>query len=460
MDYSYRCLKLEPILVTLLRKVNGYIQSVETEMAVRSRGTIRLARILVVLTAIIATTLSAQEPASRTAGMEGWPEWLVEAMKREGPPYEALPVSVPTRNLTSQLYGKALGELEAIDLGWYVTADIETTTSMECWIFTSPVDRAATVQNIAQINMDASANINGAIAEQFIFSQDAGMIGRSPYIALEMVYAMGEDANRKVGFVKVSIAGRDGVNLACSHNQIGYRETFARGFAHFVQSASFDPSEVQPFLRQVYRPYLDGTPIGIIESTYSIDGDGDLVLRSIDSTLMPSGGSTVEPTDNYEISYWTPEGGLINQISIVSVAGEVVSNVDLRSAGGNNFLVSGIYLGNELELQFSDSDPPVSDAAIRLETQRMMADPERDSLVVNVWRATLDPTRLFEATLTLDPERRDELLGELMIGPVNMDVQLDEFGQIKNGVTTVGASSLQVERIFKEGQSPRLTGDN
>jgi hypothetical protein len=416
--------------------------------------------LLLAAVCMLGPAAQAQEASRQTMSMDGWPTWLLEAMARERPTYEALPVSVPVRNITGQLKGKALGELEEVPLGWYLTSDIEAITPIECWIFTSPVDRAASVRNIAQININASAKINGAITERHIFSIDSGMIGRSPYLALEILYFMGGDGQNLAGFVKVRLAGRDGVQFGCSHNQIGFRETFADIFAHFINSATFDASGSEPFLRQVYRQSINGLPIGIVDTTYAIDADGDLAISSADSTLMPSNGSDIDSTDNYEIGYWKPDGALINQIFISAENAEQVTRLNFQSAGENLYRLTGTYQGEELELEINSSHAPVSDIEIMLEAQRMITDPDRASMSVNTWQATIDPVQFIETRISLDPERRSDLMGTASFGPVNLDVQLDEFGQLRTGTTVFESTTILMERIFKEGKSPTIDRDN
>ncbi len=428
-------------------------------MAVQASSAKRLATLLLAAVSMYGPALLAQETSSQLVSMEDWPAWLVEAMGRESPAHHATPVSIADRGLRTEIHGEDIQDLQQQSLGWYLTSAIDAVTPIECWIFTSPVDRAATVRNITQLNVNASAKLNGDVINRDIFSLDSGMIGRSPYLALETVFSMGSEDKTVVGFVKVRLAGRDGVQFACSHNQVGFRQTFARVFEHFVNSATFEASATQPFLRQVHRQSVNGLAIGLIESTYAIDADGDFALTSKESNLMPQNGSDVNSTDNYDYAFWKPDGALINQVHVSSENGQQVTNLNLQPAGQSMYKLSGTYQDQDVELVFEDGNGPLSDIELMLETQRMIADPARESMSAKIWRATIDPTRFIETSLTFVPEGRDELRAVASVGPINLSVQLDEFGQMKSAVSIIESINVLVERIYREGEPPTINSD-
>ena len=428
-------------------------------MAVQASSAKRLAILLLAAVSMHGSVLLGQEASRQLVSMEDWPAWLVEAMARESTAHAATPVSIPDRSLSTEIHGEDIQDLQPQDMGWYLTSAIDAVTPVECWIFTSPVDRAATVRNITQLNVNASAKLNGEVINRDVFSLDSGMIGRSPYLALETLFSMGSEDKTVVGFVKVRLAGRDGIQFACSHNQVGFRQTFARVFEHFVNSATFEASATQPFLRQVHRQSLDGLAIGIIESTYAVDADGDFALTSKESNLIPQNGADVNSTDNYDYAFWKPDGALINQVHVSSENGQQVTNLNLQSAEKSMYKLSGNYQGQEVELVFEDRDGPLSDIELMLETQRMIADPARDSMSAKVWRATIDPTRFIETSMTFVPGGRDELRAVASVGPINLSVQLDEFGQMKSALSIIESIKVLVERIYREGQPPTISGD-
>lgn len=412
--------------------------------------------------AIIATIVSpvaAQEPTSPTLAMDGWPEWLIEGMAAESPGLEAFSFEIPDRGFSGNLIGEPLSEPQDIDIGWYISTDIGSGTPMECWVLTSAVDPASMALNIADVSMNAVAETSGALADQFVYYIDGGVIGEFRYLAFEKLYTVGDVPNRVMGHTKVRIAIMDGLKIACGHNQIGYRETFARGFERLVTEAEFERLPVQPFLRQIIRSTMQDQVIGVLETSYAIDEDGDLAISTVDSSLVPVDGATVMSSDSFEYSFWKPDGELINVRSASSSNGELDTNLDLSLSENGGYTVSGEFQGKELQAEIETDDRILSDVDLMLETQRMIADPERNSMTAKIWEPSADPTRLLEATLQFEPDGRDELKVIASFGPMNMRMQMDEYGNLLNGSMKMGAITVAMERIAVVGESPTIETD-
>ena len=405
------------------------------------------------------SAVHAQTPSSEPASMDGWPDWLVEAMGREATGIKDQPVELDTRGFSTILPGTSLSEPEFVDIGWYVTAGVGTETPMECWVFTSPIDAATSVNNFADLSMETLAQNYGGLADNFLHYIDSGAIGNAPYLALEKVYTMGPEGERVIGFVKVRIASLDGLHLGCIHNEVGFRETFARGFEKFVRNASFEPQAEQPFLREIMRQSVDGQPIGYIEVTYAIDEDGDYVVTTRDSTLSPVDSSTISASDGVAIGIWSPEGDLILERSVMSSGGELSMNLDLVPGEAGIYKVTGQMQGKNIELDIESDVAPMSDIELLLETQRLMADPDRNSLTAVAWEPSADPTRFLPGTLTLDSKEGPDVRGTLTMGPMSMSVRLDEFGSMHFASISIGASTMQMERVHMSGKPIMLDSE-
>ena len=388
--------------------------------------------------------------------MSDFPPWLVEAMQREGERMAPKPIALPERNFAAHLPGVSISGIQKIDRGWYFTADMDTATPMECWVFTSPVDMAASLRNITELNIDATTKVHGDLVDRAIFHLDSGVIDDAPYIAIETLFAMEAPDEPRTGFVKARIARRDDVHIACSHNQIGFRQTFAENFAQFVESAKFELRALQPFYRQVYRQSIDGVGIGIIENLMAIDGDGDLALIARYSTLVPQSPDMQVANDSFEYGFWTTEFELINQREIGSTNGTVTYNLNLQPGSENRYRVVGTTGEQEIDFEIEDEVGPMSGYERMLEIQRLIRDPGRTSLTTRMWRVEIDPNRMIETTVSFNAEGKERLMATMTNGSESVPVQLDRFGNIVTMQYDVELGSYAIERIYDEGQAPSL----
>ena len=389
-------------------------------------------------------------------GVGDIPAWLNEALARESGPFDARPFTLPERAFKAELRGASVSAAQETSRGWYVTVDIEAITPMECWVFTSPVDMAATLRNITEQNLAASARASGPITDRGIYFLDAGVIERSAYMSIETLYSMQAGDENRPGFAKVRIARADDLMFACSHNQLGFRETFADSFEHFVRSASFERQSVQPFYRQVYRQAMDGLGLGIIEQTMAIDGDGDLALTSIDSMLVPETNAAANASDTYDYGFLRPGFEIINFRSIRAANGEIFYNLNFQPAGENVYQVIGEAAGEEFNFPIEDQQGPASLAERMLALQELLADPERSAITFRSWQPDANLGTLTETTIDFGDDGKESLTATVSSGENSASVVMDQYGSYVGTRISVEQGEFSIERVLVEGQAERL----
>lgn len=408
------------------------------------------------LAAVAAVPAPAQEPFSPTLSMDGFPPWLVEGMARETRRTGNGKVKLPFRHFETRLAGRNISDPQAIEIGYYVTSDIKAEAPLECWVVTATIDPAAMARNLANLSIDQLSRAFGALQQTSVYYIDAGVIGDYPYLAYESLYSMGEAPDTRIGFIKVRIASKDGVHFVCAHNEIGYRETFARGFETFVLEASFDVQDTETYRRDISRMSIGGQATGYMISTYGIDEDGDTVTTVQTAALAAFDGSSVTAEDSFDIGFWTPDGELISRRVVSAADGELAMNLDIVNRGDGSYAVSGSFQGKDIEHVIESAVAPMSPLEQTFEVQRMLADPERGPLVARIWEPSVDPTAFIEASFAFDPARRDERIGRTVAGPLEMVTQVDEDGMAITGSMDVGPVSIDVQRLVAIGELPAV----
>ena len=408
--------------------------------------------------AVLATSPAAMSQQIPTPGLspDNIPAWLTEALARESGPFELHKFTVPERSFSAEISGTSISEVQETSRGWYVSADIEATTPMECWIFTAPVDMAASLRNIAELNVSASVKAYGEVTERAFYYLDAGVIDSAPFMALEMFYVMQDGDQQRPAIAKVRIARVDDIHLACSHNQIGFRETFSKNFAQLVSSASFDYQEIQPFYRQVYRQSIDGLGLGIIDLTMTIDEDGDLALKTIDSMLVPDTGGASTATDTFDYGFFGSGFELINLRTIGSTNGAISYNLTFQPAGENTYRVVGTSGEENLDFGIEDDKGHMSIAERMLDIQAILADPDRTALTFRTWQPRVILGSLTETTLSFDGGSKEKLLATVTSGDNSTQVQLDEKGSYISTRFNIEMGEFAIERILDDGDASRL----
>ena len=398
----------------------------------------------------------AQEAFSPTLSLDGFPEWLVLQMSRETKRPGNDRLKLPIRHFESKIPGKVRSEPQALEFGYYIVSDIKAEAPLECWAITTTIDPAAMARNVAEISMAGLAETFGAVQQQFAFYIDAGVIGDYPYLAYESLYTMGEAPDVRIGFIKVRIAGKDGLHLICAHNEIGYRETFARGFESFVTDARFDAEDDVTYYREVSRLSVGGQATGYMTYAFGTDTDGDTVTTIQTASLASTDGSAVSAEDSYDIGFWTPAGNLISRRVVSAADGELSMNLDIVNNGDDRYAVTGTFQGKNIEHVIESATAPMSPLDQAYEVQRMIADPGREQLVAMIWEPAVDPMVFIEATFEFDPARRQEMIGKTVAGPLEMTTTVDEAGMAVHGSMEMGPMTIDIRRLAKVGNVPSV----
>ena len=380
---------------------------------------------------------------------DDWPDWLKDAMAKESGQLKSVAVSAADGQYRFQLAGEAKAP-GAFDGGWYFESDIGSEAPLECYLFSDDTDLATLVVNLAEVNIEANAAANsGPVGNRSVYALDAGAIEGAPYLAIEWMYTVGEAPKALLGYTKVRAAIRGDVVLACSHNFLGYRETFANAFAEFVRSAEQPEAEMVPYYQEVALQSIGGQRMGVTHVTYSRDADGDSMINMTSSSLVPVGPASINSSDSSTISWSTAEGELINVFMADSENGELVSNMRLDRNDDGDWVSSGTYQGKEIEHVIDGSLQPLSELG-QMRVVKSLFESDDTEAFFQLWIANADPTRFLEGRLQRDNTMVTDA-GTLSLGPLSFDARFDDDGALRRATTRMGAAEMTIDRVWTQG---------
>lgn len=409
------------------------------------------ARVVVTLATLL-FTLSLSNANAQESNAS--PAWLQEAMAKESRKLRSSKIAVGDGFFSSRLAGKSLAGPQAIDGGWYISSDIDTPSPLECWVFSTTIDPATMAANIANVTMQASAQAHGQLGNQSIHYVDAGSYDNAPYLALEWLYTVGEAPKALAGLAKVRVATLNGVTLACAHNFLGYRETFAKAFEEFLRKADVSNGERSHDYEEVLVHKIGEQPVGVSHSTITRDAEGDLEILIVESSLIPVNGSTLSTSDTWHSSFSRADGSLINQISAKSENGALTMQLSLDPLEDGSWLVSGTFQGKEISEEIAEPARPISEVGQMYAVRDLVADDSRSNVTLDVWVPDADPTRFLEASVAMVSGKGKELDGTLMLGPLAIAATFDKSGSLLNGRMQAGQVEMVLERVWVDGALP------
>ena len=381
---------------------------------------------------------------------EGWPDWLIEAMAVESEELKTMQLKIDAGPYTFTLPKGTTGPNE-FEGGWFFESQISEVATLECYVFTGDNDLATLIGNLTELNIEATAEANGGTADnRNVFALDAGHLGGAPYLAIEWLYTIGEAPNAAVALSKMRVASNGTMTQACSHNEVGYRETFEQIFAEFVLSAKEPKPAVEPYYAEVLLQMLDGQAIGYSKAKYTLDQDGDTKVETTSASLMPTGPDTIAGSDSAGVTWSTPEGKVISASSTSAENGEQVTSLQLMRNEESNWQVSGTFQGKELNETIDGSIEPVSEVG-EMQIARQLFAGDDTSVTYPVWVTDADPTQMLDGTITRDDA---DTAGQavLTLGPLSLQGQFDDTGALVRAGMQMGASELVIEQVWHEGE--------
>lgn len=380
--------------------------------------------------------------------MAGWPDWLREAMSAEAPDLATSSVEIDEGRFRFTLPGEDLAP-SAFDGGWYVATRIGP-ADLECYVFTGDTDLANLVDNLTELNIEATAETNsGKVDNREIFLLDAGHLGDAPYMAIEWAYTVGEESEALVGLTKVRAASNGGITQACAHNTIGYRETFEQVFATFVLSTQQPAPALPPYYEEIIVQKLAAQPVGIGYARFLRDEDGDTEIYRSQSSLLPLGPGALTSTDGVYLSWSTSDGRLINANSASVENGQLVSLLSLERNADDDWLASGTFQGQEIDQIFDGDAEPLSELGQTQLIRKLFAG-KNERATFPVWLDS-DPTQLIQATVVRNDTETDGQ-AHLTVGPVSVDARFNPRGEMLQATMQIGAATVTQERIWHRGE--------
>jgi hypothetical protein len=278
---------------------------------------------------------------------------------------------------------------------------------------------------------------------------------------MSALYTMDSERGRLVGMTKSSVTVKNNRMLACTHNDVGYTETFARIFEKFVSSAKLPEVERSPYFEEILLTEVNGSRVGFAHVRYFTDEGADpeaeeafdTRIEHLTSMLVPVSAETVNSDDSSTVTWSRPDGTIITAYSASSENGEVITDLQLRRNENGDWVSYGTFRGNEFEETLDAGVEPLSDmgqsrvASILLQSSDSIAE-------FPLWVADADPSQFMAGRITLDDDA-DAGSALVEVGAVSMQTQYDDRGRLKRGTIQTGGASLMLSRTWSRG-NPEL----
>jgi hypothetical protein len=402
-----------------------------------------------ILAILLALSFSAK--AADLVNLDEFPGWFKELIKKDKKVRKKSKLSIEQFNVDKKVKGKF--KLIDQDEGyWYYHADIGTDVPVECHVYTEFDGPANSLHSLVEHSLKgAVASYDKALAGQYNYALDTGVIGDTPYLMLETLYNLGEGAERVSGILKGLSAKTSQSLQICLHNEVGYRQAFFSVFESFI-TAFTENDENSEFFEPIYKFSFNDIPVGYGREQYTIDSDGDVALINDTALILPVDASSISRTDSVSTSWSSPDGSLINTTEY-SIENNVLSSEFDLSYKDDAWHVDGKLQGKAVNSVLEHGNWLASGFGSYVELASLIAS-ENESSEFHMWVSDADPTAAIKVTVN---KLKDNPNGNFKIdmGPIEMTYQGDEHGIIENGYIEQAGVKMKLELMHLKG-SPKL----
>ncbi|MEL7448325.1 MAG: hypothetical protein AAFN78_03900 [Pseudomonadota bacterium] len=395
---------------------------------------------------------------------EDWPDWLKEAMPKEAKRQKATTVTLGDDAVTLTLRGKVKDGPTVADFGWYFAADIGATAPMNCWVFNARNYLASTLQSIQDSLIAAlpEENEGAPIKLKQVFYYDAGNWDVVPHMTSEWLYVVDSQPSPKIGLLKGRVAARKGVTFTCSHNELGYRKSFARVFEAMITDAVINLPREEPYFEEVQQFSANGRPVGVVTATYWKDKDGDTYTETHSSIMMQVDAGTLTTSDSLLSEYSFPDGSLINAVFNAAQNGEESVDLVLNPTDANLWEVSGQFQGKTLKFslgEINESNAPLSTMGQVFAIRDALKSEDDGTARMQAWLPDADPSSFISGQFAVQERGKKRNTGLLSMGPVEMQAAFDPDGSLLDAGFEMGPLEMKMERTYQAGELEFTPGE-
>jgi hypothetical protein len=384
------------------------------------------------------------------------PQWLQEARARESTLPKPAVFQSKDRRFKAVVPARVRGGIVEKD-GSYII-DLEVGREVEpvlCEIYPESVDMANGIRLLAAAHFDRVAGAQGKVEMREIERTDAGWNGSAAFLSADWIYAVQTDGQKRLGALKQVLFERDGASIYCTHNEIGYRQTFEHVTHGLANSLEWSKATPVARYREVYVATINERRLGVARLDVERDADGDDRVTTSLSMLVPKGSGEVAAHDEVQVEFVTGDGALINALQIVNENDEINTEVRLAPDENGDWLVSGQFSGKEVEAGIPGDQMPRSSIEQYALIGALLLSPEPAgrSVGFQIW-SDVNPTVFTDVEVTA-VARVDGDLWSARMKVAGME--FDTIGDARDGrlvrtVMPMGHLTMTLERVARLGQ--------
>ncbi|MFY0572816.1 hypothetical protein ACN28E_54550 [Archangium lansingense] len=390
-------------------------------------------------TAQPASTEASSAPSGTPAGKPD----LKALVSRELTPLSKQQVSAPDGSFTGEVEATGAPTFQEQQGVLVMSVPLGTRSPMSCFVYSQPLDAGDALYRLVQM-----AGQRTDI--QLVRTTDVRLIGDSPAVFAEVQYLVDMPQGKAAGQAKMMVHTSDQVPLVCSHDELGYMESFKRiasGLAGSLKSAAEKPAAPRYFEFSLIR--VQGHPVGF-EKRVMRDAAGGSRLTEVEASFfLPRTAKELMVMDTLSTELADKDGKLVARDYARATNGELDIQMSLEQVKGREYHYEGKHSGKDVNGNFTASaDLATETSTARLVRERFLSGKDKE-LTLHVYSPSSNPAAPVQQVYRQTTAGSRELAVEM--GETKGTLTVDAQGMPEKLVMPLGKMEMVQERISVSG---------
>lgn len=382
------------------------------------------------------------------------PKWLTDALAREAPLPAGVLATVASEDgwFQTRVPGAVRHKVVLAEGSYSVVVQVADDVTVHCEVVPDPRDLASLLAVTAEAGFQEIGQVNGEVQFRGVDTSDAGVAGPHPYLALNWIYRVQQKGEQRVGGLKQFAADLGEAAVYCTHDELGYTQTFQTVTQTLVRELRVLGKPVaDPYFREVSVLSLNGQRVGVASTTLVRDEDNDTRVLTKSAILVQRAPGQLMSQDTMDLQWVRPDHTLINALYVEVSDGRVTEDMALRSEDGR-WHAKGTLAGKEVAFELPGA--PDTSIAQTLARRQMLAHdkPVGRSTEGRVW-SSLDLTQLLPTRATVVAAAGEGAFAvREELGSVTIETVLDrKTGTMLKARLPMGPLVLDIDRVLQQG---------
>lgn len=377
------------------------------------------------------------------------PQWLRDARAREAAKTSVREIRSTDGWFTARVPAKSVGNIELSEGSYSVQLEVGAPSPLSCEVYPDGLDMADGLRRIFE-NIISEPGEGNTVEMHALESVDAGNWNDVPWLQANWLYRIFDGKDKLLGGARQYAFDKDGVAVYCGFSEFGYLETTNEVVRQFAGSIRFNKPAAPAYYREILTWSMHGKNIGVSNTRYERDADGDTRATVEIAMLFPVNGKATT-FDSVRHEWVQPDGELINAVAVVSENGNMVSNLQLKPDDGK-WVISGKSRGKDVAQAVPENTPPGSTIGLAFALRKLAArdNPAGAEHQMWIWDGG-DLLRLNQSRARITGVTAEGLVADYTLGKDNSRVTLDRKGAVLGMQMPMGPMTLEMRRAYVSG---------